>query len=55
MDVKEMAEMVRQLRSETGAGIYDCKKALVNSDGNKEEAIKWLKENAGAKRMITYR
>jgi elongation factor Ts len=35
---------VKRLRDRTGAGIMDCKKALMESEGNLEGAIKYLKE-----------
>jgi elongation factor Ts len=35
---------VKKLREKTGAGMMDCKKALVESDGNFDEAEKLLKE-----------
>ena len=38
------AKDVQDLRKRTGAGIMDCKKALVESDGDQEKAIKLLKE-----------
>ena len=38
------AKDVAELRSKTGAGMMDCKKALVEADGNIEEAIKLLRE-----------
>jgi len=38
------AAMVKELREKTGAGMMDCKKALVESDGNIEGAIDWLKK-----------
>lgn len=38
------AEMVRQLRERTGAGMMDCKKALTETEGNEEKAIEWLRE-----------
>ena len=37
------ADIVK-LRSSTGAGMMDCKKALTETNGNFEEAIKWLRE-----------
>ena len=36
--------MVKELRERTSAGIMDCKKALVESDGDMEKAIEWLRE-----------
>ena len=38
------AALVKQLRDKTGAGMMDCKKALVESDGKIEEAIDWLRK-----------
>ncbi len=36
--------MVRDLRDKTGAGMMDCKKALVESHGEAEAAIDWLRK-----------
>lgn len=38
------AAMVKELRETTGAGMMDCKKALVETDGNMEKAIEYLRE-----------
>jgi elongation factor Ts len=38
------ASMVKELREKSGAGMMDCKKALVESNGNMEEAIDWLRK-----------
>ncbi|HSB52144.1 MAG TPA: translation elongation factor Ts [Dissulfurispiraceae bacterium] len=38
------AEMVRELREKTGAGMMDCKRALSESGGDSEAAIKILRE-----------
>lgn len=38
------AEMVKQLRERTGAGMMDCKKVLTETDGNIEKAIDLLRE-----------
>ncbi|TCH97664.1 elongation factor Ts [Roseococcus sp. SYP-B2431] len=38
------AGMVRDLRDATGAGMMDCKKALVESGGDMEAAIDWLRK-----------
>ena len=43
------ASMVKELREMSAAGMMDCKKALTNTDGNIEEAMKFLKENGLAK------
>jgi elongation factor Ts len=44
---------VKNLREQTGAGMGDCKKALIEAEGNMEQAVKILKEKglaAAAKR-----
>jgi len=38
------AEMVKDLRERTGAGMMDCKRALSETDGNIEKAIDLLRE-----------
>ncbi|WP_431305390.1 translation elongation factor Ts [Sediminicoccus sp. BL-A-41-H5] len=38
------AALVRDLREATGAGMMDCKKALVESGGDIEAAIDWLRK-----------
>ncbi len=38
------ASMVKNLREQTGAGMMDCKKALVETDGDFDAAAKLLKE-----------
>ena len=38
------AKMVNDLRSKTGVGMMDCKKALVESNGDFDEAVKILRE-----------
>lgn len=35
---------VKNLREMTGVGMMDCKKALVEADGNIDKAIEWLRE-----------
>ncbi len=37
------ATLVRDLREKTGAGMMDCKKALIETNGNLEEAVDWLR------------
>ena len=39
------AKLVKELRDKTGAGMMDCKKALVETKGDIEKAITWLREN----------
>lgn len=38
------AKDVMELRKKTGCGMMECKKALVETDGNFDEAIKYLRE-----------
>ena len=37
------ASMVKDLRTKTGAGILDCKKALTEASGDFDEAVDWLR------------
>ncbi len=37
------ATQVKELRGQTGAGILDCRKALIENDGNFEQAVDWLR------------
>ena len=43
------AKMVSELREKTGAGLMDCKKALVAADGDMELAIENLRKSGVAK------
>jgi len=43
------AEMVRELRERTGAGMMECKKALVESNGNFDQAVEALRKSGIAK------
>jgi len=38
------AALIRELRESSGAGMMDCKKALVEAEGNMEAAIDWLRK-----------
>jgi len=38
------AKLVKELRAKSGAGMMDCKKALVETDGNIEDAMVLLRE-----------
>jgi len=42
-------EQVKELRAKTGAGILDCKNALVETGGDLEKAVKLLREQGKAK------
>ena len=43
------AGLVKELREITGAGMMDCKKALVECEGDKDKAIDYLREKGIAK------
>lgn len=43
------ASMVKDLRERTGAGMMDCKKALVETNGNMDKAIDYLREKGISK------
>jgi elongation factor Ts len=38
------AELVKQLREQTGAGMMDCKNALVETGGDLDKAVEYLRE-----------
>ena len=38
------ASLVKQLREQTGAGMMDCKRALLESDGDIEASVDWLRK-----------
>lgn len=43
------AQMVKDLREKTGAGMMDCKTALKETDGDMEAAVDWLRAKGFAK------
>ena len=43
------AKLVKSLRDRTGAGMMDCKKALVQSNSNLDEAVDFLRKSGIAK------
>ncbi|MBI5059102.1 elongation factor Ts [candidate division KSB1 bacterium] len=47
-DVAISAALVSQLRAETGAGMMDCKQALVESGGDKDKAVEYLRKKGKA-------
>jgi elongation factor Ts len=42
------AKMVAELRAKTGAGMMDCKRALVENDGDFDKSLDWLREKGMA-------
>jgi elongation factor Ts len=47
MDIKPA--LVKELRERTGAGMMECKKALVETKGDIELAAEWLRKQGAAK------
>jgi len=43
------ASLVKELREKTGVGMMDCKKALIENDGEMEAAIDWLRKKGLSK------
>lgn len=43
------AQMVKELRDQTGAGMMDCKKALLENEGNIDNSLDWLRKKGIAK------
>ena len=43
------AKLVKELRDKTGAGMMDAKKALVETNGDMEAAVDWLRTKGLAK------
>ena len=43
---------VNKLRKQTGAGMMDCKKALVEAEGNFDEAISILRKKRAKKLLL---
>ncbi|MFN9176534.1 MAG: translation elongation factor Ts, partial [Synechocystis sp.] len=38
------AQLVKELRDKTGAGMMDCKKALKENEGSIEKSVEWLRQ-----------
>lgn len=49
MSVQITAKQVGELRESTGAGLMDCKKALVESEGDFDQAVELLRKRGVAK------
>lgn len=47
--MSQIIELIKVLRDRTGAGLMDCKKALLENDNDVEKAIDWLREKGIAK------
>ncbi len=47
--MSEIIELIKVLRDRTGAGIMDCKRALVANNNDVEASISWLREKGIAK------
>ena len=43
------ASLVKELRETSGAGMMDAKKALVETDGDMEDAVDWLRKKGLSK------
>ena len=43
------AQMIKDLRERTGAGMSDCKKALIECDADMEKAIEYLRKKGLAR------
>src|SRR5579872_3671244 len=43
------AQMVKELRDKTGAGMMDCKSALAEANGDLDSAIDWLRKKGLSK------
>ena len=43
------AKDVKELREMTGCGMMDCKKALTETDGDKDKAVEYLREKGLAR------
>ncbi|HEY6027713.1 MAG TPA: translation elongation factor Ts, partial [Pseudolabrys sp.] len=43
------AQLVKELRERSGAGMMECKKALVENNGDIEIAMEWLRKSGLAK------
>lgn len=47
--MSDMIALIKQLRDRTGAGLMDCKKALIENNNDIEASITWLREKGIAK------
>ena len=47
--MSELIDLIKQLRDRTGAGLMDCKKALLANNNDVEASVTWLREKGIAK------
>lgn len=47
--MSDLIDLIKQLRDRTGAGLMDCKKALLENNNDVEKAAVWLREKGIAK------
>ena len=47
--MSERIELIKQLRERTGAGLRDCKKALLANGNDVDKSVDWLREKGIAK------
>ncbi len=47
--MSSIIDLIKQLRDRTGAGIMDCKKALLENNNDVEASVTWLREKGIAK------
>jgi elongation factor Ts len=47
--MSDIINLIKQLRDRTGAGIMDCKKALLENNNDVEASVTWLREKGIAK------
>lgn len=47
--MSDMINLIKQLRDRTGAGLMDCKKALLENNNDVEASVDWLREKGIAK------
>jgi elongation factor Ts len=48
LNMEVTAEMIKELRAATGAGMLDCRKALQEANGDFQKAVDWLREKGMA-------
>lgn len=52
------AQVVKELRERTGAGMMDCKRALKENDGDMTKAMEWLRQKgitSADKKLVAWR